>query len=489
MRLCTILLAALLGLAAAAPAHGASRLIVRGGGFGHGIGMSQYGALGFAQNGKGHAFILGHYYKGTRLATLGRPRRVRVLLQSAGRVSFSGAAGLPGARALDPATTYHATRARRGGVTLRSAAGDRIGRFRSPLTITPAAAAIRLLGRSGHATSNGLYRGNLQIRRSSFGGLNAINVVDLEDYVRGVVAGESPSEWPAEALNAQAIAARTYAITTSKDGAGFDQYADTRSQVYNGVSGERQTTNAAVEATRGRVVTYRGRPVVTFYFSTSGGRTENIENAFVGAPRKPWLKSVEDPYDQLSPHHEWVVQLSLGEARRRLDGLVKGTLRRIRVLKRGRSPRVVRARVVGSRGSTRTTGPVLGARLGLRATWARFTVITSSGSRGDGNEPDLPDPAPAPPAGGGATPAGGVSPKAARVAGMASAPTGHIRGRVAPAVKGSRVAVQRREGGRWVTRSRTPIRAGGRYRASVSRSGLYRIVYRGESGPPVRVAV
>jgi len=489
MRLCTILLAALLGLAAA-PAHGASRLIVRGGGFGHGIGMSQYGALGFSQNGKDHAFILGHYYKGTRLSTLGRPRRVRVLVQSAGRVSFSGAAGLPGARALDPATTYHATRARRGGVTLRSAAGDLVGRFRSPLTVTPAAQAIRLLGRSGHATSNGLYRGSLRIRRSSLGGLNAINVVDLEDYVRGVVAGESPSEWPDEALRAQAIAARTYAITTSKDGAGFDQYADTRSQVYNGVSGERDTTDAAVEATRGRVVTYRGKPVVTFYFSTSGGRTESIENAFVGAPRKPWLKSVDDPYDGLSPHHSWVVELSLREARRRLGSLVKGSLRRIRVLKRGRSPRVVRARVVGTRGTSRTTGPVLQARLGLKGTWARFTVITASGSRGDGNEPRTPDPPAAPPAAGGATPAGGVSlPKAARVAGVASAPTGHIRGRVEPAAKGSSAVVQRREDVRWVTRSRTPIGAGGRYLAFVSRSGLYRIVYRGDAGPPVRVAI
>jgi len=485
MRLWTILLAALLVLATAAPAHGASRLIVRGGGFGHGIGMSQYGALGFAQHGRDHAFILSHYYKGTRVATLTRPRRVRVLLQSAARVSFSGAASLPGARELDPAATYHATRALRGGVTLRSASGDLVGRFRSPLTITPSPAAIKLLGRSGNATSNGSYRGNLQIRPSSLGGLNAINQVDLEDYVRGVVAGESPANWPAEALRAQAVAARTYAITTSKGGAGFDQYADTRSQVYNGISGERATTNAAVDATRGRVVTYKAKPVVTFYFSTSGGRTENIENAFVGAPRKPWLKSVEDPYDELSPHHDWVVQLSLAEARRRLGGLVKGSLRRIRVLKRGRSPRVVRARIVGTRGTSHTTGPVLGARLGLRATWARFTVITASGSRDDGNEPSEP----AAPAAGGGTAAGGISPTAARVASLASAVAGHIRGRVAPPVKGSSAAVQRREGSRWVTRSQTRIQAGGRYRATVFRPGLYRIVYGGEAGPPVRVVI
>ena len=93
-----------------------------------------------------------------------------------------------------------------------------------------------------------------------------------------MVSRESPSSWPAEALKAQAVAARTYAITTSKAGDGWDQYADTRSQVYGGVAAETASTNAAVAATRGQVVTYDGEPVVTFFFSTSGGRTENVEN-------------------------------------------------------------------------------------------------------------------------------------------------------------------------------------------------------------------
>jgi len=410
MRPATILLATVLSLVASAPAHAASRLIVRGGGFGHGIGMSQYGMLGFAQHGKDHAFILNHYYTGTRLAGLTRPRQVRVLLQSAARISFSGAAGVAGGQRLDPATTYRATRGLSGRITLRSASGDLVGTFRSRLTVTGSPAAIRLLGRSANATSGGRYRGDVQIRASSLGGLNAINRADLEDYVRGVVAGESPASWPAEALRAQAVAARTYAITTSKGGAGYDQYADTRSQVYDGIAGERASTNAAVAATRGEVVTYRGRPVVTYYFSSSGGRTENIENAFVGARPRPWLKSVDDPYDTVSPHHTWVLRLSLAEAQRRLGGLVRGRLRRIRVLGRGRSPRVVRAQVIGSRGRRRTTGPVLQARLGLLATWARFTVITRSGSRGDGNEPS----APKPPAAGGGTVGGGAVPRAVR---------------------------------------------------------------------------
>jgi stage II sporulation protein D len=406
MRLPTTLLACVLALLVSAPAQAASRLTVRGGGFGHGIGMSQYGALGFAQHGKDHAFILGHYYTGTRLDQLAGPRQVRVLLQTASRISFSGAASVSGARALNPRTTYRATRRLSGSITLRTASGKLAGTYPSPLTVTGSPSAIKLFGRSGNATSDGRYRGALQIRAGSLGGLNAINQADLEDYVRGVVAGESPSSWPAEALRAQAVAARTYAITTAKSGRGFDQYADTRSQVYNGISGERATTDAAVAATRNEVVTYNGKPVVTYYSSSSGGRTENIENAFLGAPAQPWLKSVDDPYDDSSPRHKWVARMSLAEAERRLGRLVKGSLRRIRVLQRGQSPRVVRAQIVGSRGSTRTTGPVLQARLHLFSTWARFTVTTASGSRGDGNEQGQP----AAPAAAGETSAGGAAP-------------------------------------------------------------------------------
>src|SRR5436190_14277100 len=108
----TILLVALALLAAApAPAHGASRVIIRGAGFGHGVGMSQYGAYGFAKRGRDHAFILHHYYSGTQLGKLTGPAEARVLLRSGARMAFSGAAALAGGPRLDPAQTYAATRA------------------------------------------------------------------------------------------------------------------------------------------------------------------------------------------------------------------------------------------------------------------------------------------------------------------------------------------------------------------------------------------
>ena len=109
------------------------------------------------------------------------------------------------------------------------------------------------------------------------------NVVGLDDYLQGVVPAESPASWPAEALRAQAIAARTYAITTAKS-ADFDHYADTRSQVYKGVGIEQPSTNAAVADTRGQIVTYQGQPVVTYFFSTSR-RQDRVGREHVAGPR------------------------------------------------------------------------------------------------------------------------------------------------------------------------------------------------------------
>jgi stage II sporulation protein D len=473
----TVLLAALLAVAAAAPAPAAARLVIKGAGFGHGVGMSQYGAYGFAQKGAHHARILRHYYTGTQVGTLGgRGSQVRVLLKTASRIVFTNAASVPAQRRLDPSTRYIATRALSGAVTLRSAGGRDLGSYASPLTITGATGGIQVNGRSGHAARDGRYRGTLQIRASALGGVSAINALGLDDYIRGVVAGEMPSSWPQEALRAQAVAARTYALATSKAGDGFDQYADTRSQVYNGIAGETPPTDEAVAATAGEVVTYLGKPIVTYYFSTSGGRTEDVQNSFLGAAPSPYLRSVEDPHDNASPRHRWTRQMSLRSARRRLGRLVKGRLQRIKVLRRGKSPRVVRAQVIGSGGRTNVSGPTLRSKLGLYDTWARFTVITASVRRGDGNAPSAP---------GAAT--GGATPRHARAA-MLRPAVGTLSGRVDPATPGrSYVTLQRRSGARWIARFDVPVRAGGRYAARLRAPGLYRVAYSGAAGPSVIV--
>jgi stage II sporulation protein D len=364
-------------LAAAPAAQAADRFTIRGAGFGHGVGLSQYGALGFAQNGATYDAILRHYYTDTALGTTDPDQTVRVLLQSsAGSASFSGATRA-GSRSPAASRTY-TVRPRGGGqLDVVSSSGRRVATAAAPLVVS-GPGSVRLGGTAGNGVTSGSYRGALEFRPGTFGGVDAINAVSLEQYVAGVISRESPASWPLEALKAQAVAARTYAITTTKGGAGFDHYPDTRSQVYGGVAAETPSTDQAVADTRGQVVTYAGEPVVTFFFSTSGGRTEDVENTSLGTEPQPWLKSVEDPYDAVSPKHRWgPIRLTRAQAKARLGGLVKGRFKGIKVVERGSSPRIVSADVIGSRGRTRTDGATLRARLDLLDTWAYFTTITA----------------------------------------------------------------------------------------------------------------
>jgi stage II sporulation protein D len=366
-RILTAFLAALLVVPGAAAAKSRATLTIRGAGFGHGVGMSQYGALGYAEHGWNASQILAHYYTGTQLGTTDPNRIVRVLLATGHSARFTGAEHA-GTRTLDPAKVYVARRGGVGQVVLRTG-GRRIATFTAPLQIAAGSGVGVVL--AGHGT----YRGALEISPGLFSGITVVNAVGLEDYLRGVVPSESPSSWPIEALKAQAIAARTYAITTARGGT-FDQYADTRSQVYGGVAAETADSDQAVAATRGQVVTYQGQPVTTYFFSTSGGRTEDVENVFGGAP-EPWLKSVADPYDGVSPRHRWRFTMSLRRAQRKLHGLVLGRLKGIRVVKRGASPRIISAKVIGTRGSVPVDGATLRDRLGLYDTWAYFRTATA----------------------------------------------------------------------------------------------------------------
>jgi stage II sporulation protein D len=448
-----------LSATATVPADAAPRFVIRGAGYGHGVGMSQYGALGQARAGRTYQQILGHYYTGTTIGRLGGAPQVRVLLQSRATVAFTGATRAGGA-ALEPGETYTVV-PRPAGLALRDAAGETVGTVDGPLRVT-GDGPVTLTG----GENSGAYRGALVLLPAG-GRVDAVNHVGLEDYVRGVVSSESPASWPAEALRAQAVAARTYAVTTSKNGAGFDHYADTRSQVYDGVAAERPTTDAAVAGTAGQVVTAGGKPVVTYFFSTSGGRTENAEFGFPGGAPAAHLKSVDDPWDAVSPRHRWgPTSLTLTQAGRKLRGLVRGSFRGIRVIQRGQSPRIVKAEVLGTRGRTPVDGPTLRARFGLFDTWATFATIDTVGRV-----------RPAPSGTGGA-PVGRAA--------MLPRVQGAVLGSVLGVDRGAVVRVQRRVGGRaWRTETRTRIGAGGRYRAVVTRRGEFRVVVAGLPGPSV----
>src|SRR5579872_744233 len=223
------------------PAAQARQLFsIIGHGWGHGVGMSQYGAEGFAAHGWRFARILAHYYPGTALAHGGDPRvrvllttgRARVAITSAARFVILDARGhkhhLDGSRLV-----LHARRVR----------------WPLPLSIQPGAQPLRLDGRA--------YRGDLVVRRSG-GRLEIVNRLALEEYLRGVVPWEMPFRWHADALKAQAVVARTYALAHLAPASPFDLFADGRSQSYGGIRAEHASTDWVVRATKGIVVTWRG---------------------------------------------------------------------------------------------------------------------------------------------------------------------------------------------------------------------------------------
>jgi stage II sporulation protein D len=352
-------------------AQAASTFYIRGGGNGHGIGMSQYGAYGYALHGSSYQSILAHYYRGTSLARTNPGRVVRVLL-AAGKASFSGATAA-GSTILKAAQTYTVTALSSGRLAIIGGAGKRVGpTFAAPLTVT-GSAPLSVPG-------VGIYRGALQFRPDGAGGVQTVDAVSLEDYIRGVVACEMPSGWAPAALEAQAVAARTYAITTTVGGNGYDLYDDTRSQMYGGVGAETPATDAAVAATRGQIVTYGGQPAVTYFFASSGGHTEDIQNVWPGASPEPWLRGVSDPYDSAGgdPYHQWSEQLSLSAAARKLGSLLKGKLIGITVTQHGASPRIIQASVSGTRGTSTVSGGALQGAFGLLTTYASFTTITTN---------------------------------------------------------------------------------------------------------------
>lgn len=364
------LLAPLLALAVwALPAPAASSAVtwvVKGRGFGHGVGMSQYGAYGYAERGRDYRFILRHYYRGTSIGRLTGPRVVRVLVDISPRaVAFSGASRACG-RGLAPGRSYEAVRSR-GGVTLRTSGGR---------MLSGCGRRLRATGPGTVSIAGTAYRGALEVvpTRSDPRSLNAVNAVPVDQYVRGVVANESPSSWPMAALRAQAVAARSFALTSSVDGNGFDLYEDTRSQVYGGVADETARGSRAVADTRGEVVIYRGQIAQTYFSACSGGHTESVQNVFFGEP-VPYLVGVPDPFDGACPLHTWTLRFSGPEISSRLGAHLDGALRRIVVTKRGASPRIVWARLIGTRGSSMIRGDVLAGALGAYDRWMNFRKI------------------------------------------------------------------------------------------------------------------
>jgi SpoIID/LytB domain protein len=499
-----VALGALLLAAPAGAANRASGLYVVGAGNGHGVGMSQYGAAGYALHGASYQQILRDYYAGTTLGHVDPSRTVTVLLRVSGSAVFSGATTIKGATTLkgaklklNPLWNYSVVPA---GSRLRVMLGRRlIGSFNAPLQVggtTP----VKLNGL-------GTYRGLLVFRRAANGnGVMTTNEVGLDDYVQGVVTSEMPSSWPAQALEAQAVAARTYAITQRPVTASYDVYDNTRSQMYGGVKAETAAGDAAVAATSGEVVEYAGAPVETYFFSSSGGETESVQNVFQIAPES-WLVGRPDPYDGSldNPYHRWKLTLSLKAAKAKLGGLVEGSLKGIKVLQHGVSPRIVKAQVVGTRGSVTVTGAQLRKAFGTPSTWMSFTTVSSSGVQ-TSTTPATTVPTTtstgtttSPPTGG-----GGLTGAIARAAAALDRAVSSLQtitsrrlaalrfryavtGSVFPVSHNAHVTVQVDPGGGWSSVATGTVAADGRYSVPVPERGSYRVIYGAVAGPEITV--
>src|SRR4051794_2785079 len=345
-------------------AAGGATFVVTGHGWGHGVGLSQYGAYGYAQKGTDYEKIVLHYFPGTELGEA-PVSRVRVLLTSAAStLPLSSAADF---RVKDGRGAVHTVAA--GKYTLTSALKLKVDgaatakALPGPLLFQPGSSALQL---------KHLYRGSVQVDVVG-GKLRAINFVGLEQYLYGVVPSEMPYTWHPEALKAQAVVARSYALATRRSGA-FDLYPDTRSQVYLGLEHERPSTNAAVDATAGQVVLYEGAVAKTFFFSTSGGRTASAEDVWGTAV--PYLVSVPDPYDGISPHHTWGPVAYTGA---KLAKILKAKGRVVDVQAQlNSSGRIKTLDVVGTKGTVSIAGATVRQRLGVRSTWFTVGVLSLS---------------------------------------------------------------------------------------------------------------
>ncbi|MDQ2097011.1 MAG: SpoIID/LytB domain-containing protein [Tychonema bourrellyi B0820] len=225
------------------------------------------------------------------------------------------------------------------------------------------------------------YRGRtLLIPQKS--GLTAVNYVDIEQYLYSVLGAEMSGNWPQEALKAQAVAARSYAIhqRLKSETDIYDVDNTQSSQVYKGLQTESSGTYAAVDATAGQVLTYNSQIILAVFHSASGGHTENVED--VWTEPLPYLRAVPD-FDQGAPVYQWKESFTRTQISNKISGV--GNVISMKPERTTRHGSVLTMKVVGDGGSRVMSGADLRRVLNLRST--RFTVIPQygifSGRNGD----------------------------------------------------------------------------------------------------------
>lgn len=362
--------------------------IVDGHGFGHGRGMSQYGARAAAANGSSAEQILAFYYKGTARTGVGNPViRVRVSLSS-----------YPRLRPVAGLRVYWGTRTAalpvvRGANRWQAAPWAGGLRMRYQTATQWVWWGPALPGQVAFGASNGVlrayrtdntatdYRERLEVTRSG-SVTTTVNRLRMESYLRGVVPRETPASWPIQALRAQSVAARTYAYARIRNplSSRYDICDTTSCQVYGGsanyrsngtrVSGEQPTTDKAIGGTAGMILTAAGKPAATEYSSSHGG--------WIAYGGTSYLQPKKDPYTAGDPYANWSARVSVAAV-----GRVFGLSRLDKVQITGRDGagqwggRVTGATLTGLDGagkprSVQVSGSALRNALGVRSNYLRL---------------------------------------------------------------------------------------------------------------------
>ncbi len=373
-------------LGSAVPAHAdaavspkSSAITIVGAGWGHGKGMSQYGAYGAATKGLDYAEIMAFYYPGTKLDSLPSGNRIRVWItaDNDGILHFRPVAGL---RVRDSAgktvTLPTSTKYRKWRIIKSS--GKRVLQYlnssKKYVTYKNKLNGKRVwyventkTGTVKLAMPNGdtrTYRQKLALRFTSTGA-KTVNYVSMETYLRGVVPAEMPASWALEAVKAQAVAARTYAAklrSSVSSGSIYDLCDTSACQVYKGVAAEYSSSDKAITATANKVVTYKDKLALTMFSSSNGGWSAS------GGADYPYLTAKKDPYDGVKRDQTWSVTLSSSRIQKAYSSV--GTLKSVQISARDGDGtyggRVETVKITGSKGSVTVTGGSFKSKFGLK---------------------------------------------------------------------------------------------------------------------------
>jgi stage II sporulation protein D len=353
----------------------AGSFIIRGAGWGHGWGMSQYGAYGAARKGLSWKQILAFYYRGTQLSKMPSGTKIKVWITADNDNSLRvlPANGLEvgdtaGHRYTVPTgARYRSWRISRSGagyrLSYRASSGSYVtkstGLTSGTWSFSTHSKIVKVVLPNGSVRP---YRGSVALIKSGAGG-RTINNVLLEDYVKGVVPAEMPTSWAANAVRAQAVAARSYAVRLRKFAgySGYDICDTTACQVYGGMGRETSGGNAAVKATAGIIVTYRGVVALTQFAPSNGGYSARGDY--------PYLAARPDPYDGVIKSQAWSRTLSASSISRAWPSV--GTVKQLQITSRDGAGawggRVKAIKIIGSSRTATVSGTTFQHMFGLRS--------------------------------------------------------------------------------------------------------------------------